>query len=542
MMKPTYSMDDLQWHTLIQDISQQFTDLTLKRGFQYFKQERVHQLTISDHTRIEAVVEGAKSYKVTLLLDALSGSYCTCPIATNCKHMVAVLLNYAEMQERSVHAIVNAHSTAAFKTVVNPSSPVASKRTSAAFAKLKDQASQIPNLAISEWHDLFQICTASLDMRIPNTQYAKDALTSIYAIKPQLAPAMEQLFELHAHLFVLEQLIKPMHPQGYSSNLHMGYNTQVATDDIQAEIKRILTNKFGITAEPEHWHHLSETITYLRGRMLTKSQPIKYFTNTYYLLWLSWIHPNLHDTKMYLEELQLLQSAEAELGTGLSRTPWLLAQSWMHFYLSDDEQAKERLQAVDHSFNISSELLYPFLEYLYKTEEWSRLMEWLMEIGPLLVRYRNNNLTSYMVYWEETTQHLPEAEKAMWDTLVHMLPSSKKIYEETLLTHHQWQQWMDFQLSLGKEPMDFRVSVLQPIDKHAPELLLPFYHQAVERYVLLKNRTSYKSAVKLLKRLSKLYKKMKKEERWELFITTFSSRYSRLRALQEELRKGKLIP
>ena len=100
---------------------------------------------------------------------------------------------------------------------------------------------------------------------------------------------------------------------------------------------------------------------------------------------------------------------------------------------------------------------------------------------------------------------------------------------------------MDYQLSIGKEPLDFRVSVMQPIEKHEPELLLPFYHQAVERYILLKNRVSYKAAVKLLKRLSKLYKKIKQEERWEQFITAFASRHSRLRALQEELRKGKLI-
>lgn len=64
----------------------------------------------------------------------------------------------------------------------------------------------------------------------------------------------------------------------------------------------------------------------------------------------------------------------------------------------------------------------------------------------------------------------------------------------------------------------------------------------MERHVLLKNRSGYKAAVKLLKRLAKLYKKLKREERWEEFIIVFSSRHSRLRALQEELRKGKLIP
>ncbi|MNP22840.1 hypothetical protein D3C76_1155260 [compost metagenome] len=159
----------------------------------------------------------------------------------------------------------------------------------------------------------------------------------------------------------------------------------------------------------------------------------------------------------------------------------------------------------------------------------------------MLSSYRNNNLNKYWLYWEAVLQKSPEAEHHMWSTLVSMLPHSKKIYEEKLLQHGQWQRWMDYQLSTEREPLDYRVSVFQPIEKNAPELLLPFYHQAVDRYVVQKNRDSYKSAVKLLKRLAKLYKKTKQEERWELFITAFAMRYSRLRALQEELRRGKLI-
>ncbi|MNY43599.1 hypothetical protein D3C86_1785730 [compost metagenome] len=130
----------------------------------------------------------------------------------------------------------------------------------------------------------------------------------------------------------------------------------------------------------------------------------------------------------------------------------------------------------------------------------------------------------------------------MWSTLSAMLPLSGGIYEDKLLDHGKWRDWMDYQLSSGKVPSDFRVSDLQPVEKHAPELLLPFYHQAAERFVLEKNRHSYKAAVKLLKRLAKLYKKMKREERWGEFLDAFTTRHSRLRALQEELRKGKLIP
>ncbi len=129
----------------------------------------------------------------------------------------------------------------------------------------------------------------------------------------------------------------------------------------------------------------------------------------------------------------------------------------------------------------------------------------------------------------------------MWDSLVSLLPLTRELYEKKLMETGQWQRWMDFQLSLGSDPLEFRVTDLAPIDKGAPEALLPFYHQAVERYVLLKNRDGYKTAVKLLKRLAKLYKRLKRESRWEAFFDAFVDRHSRLRALQEELRKGKLL-
>jgi hypothetical protein len=213
----------------------------------------------------------------------------------------------------------------------------------------------------------------------------------------------------------------------------------------------------------------------------------------------------------------------------------------MYFYLAQDGPAWELLQQANKGAIIPPGRLLHFLHVLSSTEQWPRLQDWLINIGPMLSSLREEHLNEYVACWDKVIQHFPDAEQHLWNSLVDTLPYSKNIYEEALLTHGKWQQWMDYQLSIGKEPLDFRVSVMQPIDKNAPELLLPFYHQAVERYILLKNRASYKAAVKLLKRLSKLYKRLKQEERWEQFITAFASRHSRLRALQEELRKGKLI-
>ncbi|MGR6129533.1 SWIM zinc finger family protein [Paenibacillus sp. SER-28] len=550
-MKPTYLMDDIQWQQLIQNVADHFNDVTIKRGFQYFKQGKVKEFAMPDADHIAAVVDGSELYEVDLHLSAFAASRCTCPVHTNCKHMIAVLLNYANEQERSVHALVNAHSAgftrlaakADTRTTPPSRSNLSPDHKEATKNALSKTASKIPDMPISEWHDLFDQCIALNRVNTQNSQYVQSALASIYAVMPPLSPGMQQLYGLHAHLRVLEKLVPQSPMPGYPSHTYMGYYTQIAADELKEAIERDFESPLGLTDEPMQEARIAETLAYLRRKMLTESRNGTYFSDTYYQFWLNWMHPERQDSSIYTEELQHLQAAEEDLGTTLARLPWMLARSWMHIYQSQDNEAWVLLQEAERAFplKISSNQLLLFLHALRKSEDWARLKDGLRHIGPLLHSHRDDHLQDYMHDWDMVLQHLPEAEQDMWDTLVGMLPFAGGMYEEALLAHEKWRSWIDYQLSICSEPLSFRVSVLQPIEKNAPELLLPFYHQAVERYVLEKNRASYKAAVKLLKRLFKLYKKMKQESRWELFFTTFTSRHSRLRALQEELRKGKLL-
>ncbi|MDN4083238.1 SWIM zinc finger family protein [Paenibacillus polymyxa] len=550
-MKPTYLMDDIQWQQLIQNVADHFNDVTIKRGFQYFKQGKVKEFAMTDADHIAAVVDGNELYEVDLHLSAFAASRCTCPVRTNCKHMIAVLLNYANEQERSVHALVNAHSagftrlttqadtrtTPAFRSNPSPDHKEATRDA------LRKKASNLPDMPVSEWHDLFDQCIALNHVHTQNSQYVQSALASIYAVKPPLSPGMQQLYGLHAHLRVLEKLVPQAPMTGYPTHTYMGYYTQIAADELKEAIERDFERPLELTDEPMHEARTAETLAYLREKMLIESRNGTYFSDAYYQFWLYWVYPTRQDPSIYTEELQHLLAAEKERSATLARLPWMLAQSWMYVYQAQDHKAWELLEEAERAFplKISSSQLLLFLYALRQAADWVRLKDGLRHIGPLLHSHRDDHLQDYMHDWELVLQHLPDAEQDMWDTLMGMLPFAGGMYEEALLAHGKWRQWIDYQLSIRSEPLSFRVSVLQPIEKNAPELLLPFYHQAVERYVLEKNRSSYKAAVKLLKRLFKLYKKMKQETRWELFFMTFTSRHSRLRALQEELRKGKLL-
>ncbi|MFB5763215.1 SWIM zinc finger family protein [Paenibacillus medicaginis] len=574
-------MNDTQWTGLVQQVAEHFSDLTIKRGFQYYKQGRVDELTIADSGSVAAIVqENGASARVTLNLHSLEDSECSCGEKGGCRHMIAVLLQYAALKERPVFSIVNAHSaglasraqTQAYAEADHasgsgagrfPALPGADReqvsRPSSAMPLVDREHTAEPNssmlradheyaaepaiadMSTAQWHDLFSQCTVPFGSGAQPFQYAHQALEAIYALKPRLAPVLEQLFGLHAHLFVLDRLIGLAPGAARGAHLYLGYHTQIAADEIKAAIHLSLSEELAIEGHPGHWSMVTDTLDYLRERMRNESGGrLHYFPDIYYRFWQQWLAPHTDGPEMFREELRLLETAEGAQESAPARVPELLARSWMYVFLSRDEEAWQHLQAADRSTarQLPPAQLLLLLSELHGKGEWARLVDGLTAIGLLL---GTGSLDEYLAYWRTALEHLPELETRMWDTLTVMLPLSGDIYAQALLERGRYRQWMDYQLSTGAEPLDFRVAELQPLERHAPELLLPFYHQAVERYVLLKNRHDYKAAVKLLKRLAKLYKKLKLEDRWQAFFASFTRRHGRLRALQEELRKGKLL-
>lgn len=545
-MQPiTEILDDEQWSKLVQDAAFLFDDLTLKRGFQYYKQKRVRPFTLTESRKLLTLVEGMEDYSVMIDLDNLGHSRCECPVKGPCKHMAAVLMNYADMANRSVQMIANAKAAASLQTTAGSKTGSATEAKLARQSLLQKHSSQLPEGGLTAWREYCIACSSPVAQSIRTPGYPEKAMAVITTYKPSMSPAADKLFQLYTHLFLLEMLTRPQGPAYSTVSSSLGYFTHLSVAEQLQSIEQLLAQPLPLRAEPEQWPRAKELLADLRQHMLSEARgrlrERPYFSMTYQLFWDNWLTPNMDDSSLYEEELHSLRAAEDQWGTSLSRHSWLLAQSRMHLYLREDDEAWERLRTAADSPALQPEELLSILEPLARAQDWDRLISWLVKTGQLLSSRIYVNLDDYSAYWDQALAQRPEAEDVMWKSLKSMLPLAADIYSEKLLAHEQWQAWMDYQLTQNKGPADFRVKMLQPLEKHAPETLLPFYHQAVERYVREKNRQSYKAAVKLLKRLAKLYKKLKREERWEQYLELFTTRHSRLRALQEELRKGNLM-
>lgn len=115
-----------------------------------------------------------------------------------------------------------------------------------------------------------------------------------------------------------------------------------------------------------------------------------------------------------------------------------------------------------------------------------------------------------------------------------------QFYSLYLIRKMRYRDWVALQTlrptSLGHAEMYGLRDVLDA----DPALVLPLYHTFALREIDQKSRMHYKQAVRIWKMMKSAAKKANKEEFFERYIETMQQQFKRLRALQEEMEKGKL--
>jgi len=90
---------DLTWN----DIEAWAGGKIVSRGKNYQRQGRVADLAVTDEGSLIAWVDGAERYATRVVMDedGLPDSICTCPYESNCKHAVAVVIEYLKRVENN---------------------------------------------------------------------------------------------------------------------------------------------------------------------------------------------------------------------------------------------------------------------------------------------------------------------------------------------------------------------------------------------------------------------------------------------------------
>lgn len=242
------------------------------------------------------------------------------------------------------------------------------------------------------------------------------------------------------------------------------------------------------------------------------------------------------------EELEKLRTLY-ETDTSLSCT---IGMAHLHFLLHDDQKVFQLIDEGDYDY---TPYFFYWIYQLNAQKEWKRAEQYIETLLPYAIKYleeeddfhKCSDLVKMVLevitpYCQQTKRN-DLYEKVLTETL----PYSFYYYDDFLYEYEQWEKWVDLQALLSIRLTDISQERLERLEKAEPTLLLPLYHQAIQHDIHLKSREQYRQAVKKMQKLRSLYEKLSLASEWEQFLEELLESTKRLRAFQEECKRGKLI-
>lgn len=238
-----------------------------------------------------------------------------------------------------------------------------------------------------------------------------------------------------------------------------------------------------------------------------------------------------------------LDFAEKTARKGANASSWQFAYMFQLFLSGRVEESLALLKNIGSNY-LSYLLL--FMDYYFAGKNWNgftKLAQFLIEHIKDYLDTISYSLKQKFFYSIDTVFHQFAKETGRYDLyeqlLIAMCPFATRELSYFYFERKEYGKLIEFvQLSnFGYLSSD----ILRTIQKEEPQYLLPYYHRKVQMAIDQKNRQSYKEAVRHLKKLRTIYKKLKKEEKWEVYFEQLLHETKRLRAFQEECQRGKLI-
>jgi hypothetical protein len=341
------------------------------------------------------------------------------------------------------------------------------------------------------------------------------------------------LYELHTAIFILRKIehFYQLNQSSYLSYYHENSCRLVAGQCLE-RIRQIVERIDKKELAASYGKHMEDTAAFVHETALQGKSGAIDWLSVYRILWWELFGPMPKLAEK--EQRRLKQAAEHTPSTPRKKDVVALAEAHFELMAGQDREAMQRLDRLN-ARQVGD--FFAVLQHLEERGEWERLLAWLRWLLPAMQRAKQEDFHTVCSYWVEAMKKQPSDEEWI-RVMLAMLPRSYYYYTDYLMKTERYRQWVDLQLSNRIAPANLFADHLKAVEAYDPSLLLPLYHQAVERSIQEKNRVSYKTAIRQMRKLQGFYKKLKKTDRWNEYLVRLAGKHSRLRAFQEELRKG----
>lgn len=512
----------------------------VQKGLMLYRQGMVTQLHIGDDS-VTATVQDVTPAKVRLDLNFLSVSECSCPTDDLCRHQLAVFFSaYARSGVGSVGDWVTE-----WREPIREQKAVAGWGMQTAKDLIK--ANGVLKPEYSRWVHSFEV---SFDTLLASKKYTSPyVIPELFAIYERRihasAPVKQEwrlLYELVGIVVSFRKLAVLSEQLGHNEDvvkrayLHLFQNMM---DDAEE-----LVGKIGVQTTPFAFDEFIEKLKDDAFELLTAANGVEY--ERIYLYRLLWVH--FFKKKPWREEeLEKIRLRGKELQDWENPVPLAVARIHLNILQQNDELAlKIMAQITDDLFTA---YMVFWIDYLSQLKAWKR-------VGPLIELFlqKVKGYLEHLGGYHSCTAFTRNALRAVTPycvendrvdlferALLVMLPYSFADYEYLLFERGQYDRWGELQALVGLDYYDLPKDRVKVIEKERPEVLLAMLHQTAQREIDQKNRASYRMAVRHLKKLRTIYKKLKRVDDWQYFIDNLLERTRRLRAFHEECKRSKLI-
>lgn len=531
---------------------------TLKLALTLYRNGAVFNVAVEGNTVKAVVLDDGDTYEVELELDFFEISFCDCQSRdTYCAHKLALLFYLFSLFD-SPGEFFN-YWRDGIDYTSNEKNQDLPKKTNLISPKKTERPYQEDELKswLAFFNDKYEQFRNKRDARVStywnysrNSNLAESIYEDYYPTLMESplpsSPFGEILFHIHAAITVFEKLLEAASDRSvsmYSHNQTGMYLKELISDVIDL-VFSIHRGTHKPTAADDKI--LSETPKRIMN-LLFMTRDFQY--DRFYLFQI--FCTNLLTKNNWLIELerQLLARNQKEeklkqMGKVNYSSECRLALAHFDFMVGNDQEAIKRL-----TDGPSNEVYYytTWFKVLAQNKIWNRFETWLPFIeermGDFIHQYGDQylkrELTTFYLYFIREYANEMGSESLYISTLQTWLPYSYSDFCQYFLDKKEFRNWAELQLFAGISIENLDRELLKEIENEDRACLLPLYHNAVEEFITMKSRDAYRQAVKYLRKLRTHYRALKKEEVWENYIYLLASKYKRLRAFQEELRKGK---
>jgi hypothetical protein len=521
---------------LIEQVQSAFSSETLEYGWDDYHKGRVQGLHLANGLELTANMTGKTNIRVSLHVDDFAKSACDCAKKEPCRHMAAVFFATYSAHGRPELLLMQLRTAIATRIRMQKTAAQKQART-----QDKQLTELLPSQMPQAWQRFFEQRFNGYTLTQQNSidLFSSMATETLKPFATNWPLPLKTLFELHIVWFCMRK-IEMFADQNQSSYLsfHLEQSCRNAMSQnwrqLNATVKSLnAQNRATLVRDyPDHWN---DTIMMAHEAIdQAKTDPISWLT-VYRLLWRKLF---VLETDIEAEKRRLGQRL-AETNTATRRRDQIVhARAYFDMMAGDDVAAFKRYELL--MVRVLPEF-YDVLELLRSHAQWQRLQSWLRWLLPTLSRARQEEFQAVSGYWQEVVAHTASDEEWL-AAMKAMLPRSYREYASYLLQKGRYRAWVDLQLSYGQGPSSLNPDELRLVESSAPELLLPLYHAAVEKDIQEKSRTAYASASRWLRKLQAIYKRLDRTHLWSVYMQRLVHKYARLRAFQDELKKGTWAP